>query len=62
MEAALLVLFALAVLLFILPSTPSAPEPDRIVIIVPEQPPAPGGSIVLILLLALMVAVVLLGQ
>jgi hypothetical protein len=62
MEAALLVLFALAVLLFVLPSTPAAPEPDRIVIIVPEQPAASGGSILLILLLVLIMAVVLLGQ
>jgi hypothetical protein len=61
MEAALLLLFALAVLLFVVPSAPASPEPPRIVVIEREPQAAPGLGIILFLLV-LIVAVVLIGQ
>ncbi len=62
MEAALLLLFALAVLIFVVPSAPAGPAPERIVIIVPHSRSATPGLGIILVLLALIVAVILIGQ
>jgi len=64
MEIALLILFAIALLLFGSDPAPAS-EPERIVVVLPQQPPmASGGSggILVILLLALIGALIMFGQ
>ena len=61
METALLLLFALAVLIFVVPSAPTAPEPERIVVIMPTPRATPNLAIILVLL-AVIAAVILIGQ